>query len=205
MDGFLTLPGLSSIQGVEHGFGMRDAALPEGLAGLRQIHSGLVLIARESGICGDGDALITSCPGLSVSVRTADCYPILLSDGKSVAAVHAGWRGTAAHIVEKTLERMCTEFGTPIGEVRAAIGPGIGACCYEVGSDVARQFGLDGKTHLDLVQENRRQLERSGVPSENIEASGICTFCDAGRFFSFRRDKERAGRMTSFIRLLRPR
>lgn len=202
----MSMPRLASLPGIEHGFGMRGAALPDGLAGLRQIHSDLVLIASEAGVCGDGDALITTRPGLSVSVRTADCYPILLSDGKSVAAVHAGWRGTAAHIVEKTLARMRSEFGTHAQEVQAAIGPGIGVCCYQVGPEVARQFGFNAeKAHLDLALENRKQLERAGVPSENIEASGICTFCDAGRFFSFRREKEGAGRMTSFVRIVRPR
>jgi hypothetical protein len=101
---------------------------------------------------------------------------------------------------------MRAQFGTHPEEVHAAIGPGIGVCCYEVGADVARQFGVSIETgeraQIDLERENRKQLERAGVPFENIEASGICTFCDAGRFFSFRREKESAGRMTSFIRLL---
>ncbi len=152
---------------------------------------------------GEADALITDQLGLAIAVRTADCYPILLADAqnRAVAAIHAGWRGTAAQIVRKTLERMSAEFGTDPRNVLVCIGPGIGVCCYEVGDDVSRQFGLSGRTHLDLASENRKQLEAAGVPPLNIEALGVCTFCDAERFFSYRREKEKAGRMTSFIRL----
>ena len=93
------------------------------------------------------------------------------------------------------------EFTLPNGRRLdvAAIGPGIGVCCYEVGEEVAKQFGHDARTHLDLMQENRKQLEAAGVPSEKIEALGVCTFCDAERFFSYRRDQKDAGRMTSYI------
>jgi copper oxidase (laccase) domain-containing protein len=96
---------------------------------------------------------------------------------------------------------MTTEFGTSPGDVHAAIGPGIGVCCYEVGEEVARKFGYDARTQLDLASENRNQLESAGVPPGNIEALGVCTFCDAERFFSYRRDKENPGRMTSFIQI----
>jgi copper oxidase (laccase) domain-containing protein len=94
---------------------------------------------------------------------------------------------------------MKDEFGTQPADIVAAIGPGIGACCYEVGEEVAREFGFDARTHLDLAQENRKQLEAAGVPAEKIEALGVCTFCDAERFFSYRRDQKDAGRMTSYI------
>ena len=189
------------LQWVQHGFGTRHAV--SGLNSLKQIHSDRVLIADRPGFAGEGDALVTNRPLLAISVRTADCYPILLADAKNraVAAVHAGWRGTAAQIVRKTLQKMTTEFGTSPGDVYAAIGPGIGVCCYEVGEEVARKFGYDAKTHLDLASENRNQLESAGVPPGNIEALGVCTFCDAERFFSYRRDKENPGRMTSFIQI----
>jgi YfiH family protein len=208
MAGFLTADGLASFLQIEHGFGMRDSLLPPDLALLKQIHSDVVLTATHSGPCGDGDGLITDLPGLSISIRTADCYPILLVDdrNRAVAAVHAGWRGTAARIVQKTLASMRKMYGTEPGDVQAAIGPGIGRCCYEVGPEVARQFGhaLDQQTHLDLVSENRKQLEDAGVPAGKIEALGVCTFCDAKRFFSYRREREQAGRMTSFIRIVSP-
>jgi YfiH family protein len=90
----------------------------------------------------NGDALFTRDPGILLVVQTADCVPILLADTKhrAVAAIHSGWRGTLKRIVVKTLGRMRMEFGTEPEEVIAALGPGIGRCCYEVGSDVARDF-----------------------------------------------------------------
>lgn len=195
---------LERLSWIEHGFGTRYAQIPpDDFAGLKQIHSNLVFVVNRKGMCGQGDALVTGQSGLTVSVRTADCYPILLADSRNrvVGAVHAGWRGTMTHIAEKTIEKMNAEFGTSPSDVHAAIGPGIGVCCYEVGDEVARQFGYSGRTHLDLESENRKQLEAAGVAPRNIEALGVCTFCDAERFFSYRREKEKAGRMTSFIRI----
>jgi YfiH family protein len=195
---------LERLPWIQHGFGTRqDSATPPDLATVKQIHSNLVLTAAHPGPCGEGDALVTNHPGVAVSVRTADCYPILLVDTRcrAVAAIHAGWRGTVTHIVDKALEEMHAQFGTSLTDVYAAIGPGIGVCCYEVGEEVASQFGIAGRTHLDLALENRKQLEAAGVAPQNIEALGVCTFCDAKRFFSYRREKERAGRMTSYIRI----
>jgi len=201
---YLESPALSAAPWMTHGFGTRSPApVSDGGSIVKQIHSNLVLLADRPGTIGEGDALVTDLPRLAISIRTADCYPILLADSKkrAVAAIHAGWRGTAAQIVRKTLEKMESEFGTSPGDIYAAIGPGIGVCCYEVGADVSCRFGLEGKTHLDLASENRKQLEAAGVPLQNIEALGVCTFCDAERFFSYRREKDKAGRMTSFIRI----
>jgi hypothetical protein len=198
---------LSTVPWTAHGFGTRHPdSSPNKVSSLKQIHSNLVLLADRTGLIGEGDALITSQAGLAISIRTADCYPILLVDtrNRAIAAIHAGWRGTATQIAVKTLEKMSAEFGTHPSDVLAAIGPGIGTCCYEVGDEVASQFGLSGRTHLNLISENRKQLESSGVPVQNIEALGVCTFCDVERFFSYRREKEKAGRMTSFIRILEP-
>lgn len=170
------------------------------MATLKQIHSAVVLSADAPGLVGAGDALVTGRAGVTVSVRTADCYPILLVnvDTRMVAAVHAGWRGTAAGIVKEALIRL-NDLGSSGPEyIRAAIGPGIGACCYEVGEDVARQFGQRaGK--LDLAAANYRQLREAGVPDRNIQIIGDCTFCSSSVFHSFRRDKDRAGRMISYI------
>jgi len=187
---------------VTHGFGTRSPTPISGST-LKQIHSNLVLLADQPGIAGEGDSLVTNRLGLAVSIRTADCYPILLADARNraIAAIHAGWRGTAAQIVTRTLEKMNGVFGTEPTDVSAAIGPGIGVCCYEVGEDVSKQFGFANRTHLDLISENRSQLEDAGVSPQNIQALGVCTFCDAERFFSYRREKEKAGRMTSFIML----
>ena len=170
---------------------------------MEQIHSAIVIMAdAETGRAGQGDALVTNRPGLAVSVRTADCYPILLADARNhaVAAVHAGWRGTAAQIVVEAFRKMHDEFGTLPGDVYAAIGPGIGVCCYQVGPEVASQFGLDRADKIDLADHNRRQLLAAGVPEAHINVTGGCTFCDAAQFHSFRRDRQEAGRMISYIR-----
>jgi len=197
-------PLLTELKWLNHGFGTRADSIPqESMASLKQIHSGIVLVGEQIGCAGEGDALVTAGDGVSVSVRTADCYPILLADNRNraVAAVHAGWRGTAARIVDRTIERMHAQFGTEGRDLWVAIGPGIGSCCYEVGVEVARQFGLEAAGRIDLAEMNHRQLVQAGVTESHIEILGGCTKCDARRFHSFRRDQERAGRMISFIGL----
>jgi YfiH family protein len=204
----LTSPPLAQLDWIAHGFGTRTSPRSQaGMASLKQIHSAAVLVADRADLCGEGDALITNKGGLVVSVRTADCYPILLADpvSRAVAAVHAGWRGTAALIVRETLSRMRDEFGTKPANVIAAIGPGIGVCCYEVGEEVARHFGRPTAGRIDLAKANHHQLQEAGVPLEHIHANGACTFCEARRFHSYRRDKDAAGRMISFIRITRRR
>jgi YfiH family protein len=130
-----------------HGFGTRHSDIPAlfaNLATLKQIHSSTCLPAGgRAGLIGEGDALLEDAPGAVVAVRTADCIPILLVDGRrrAVAAVHAGWRGTAAGIAWRAVEGMRERFGTDAVDVHAAIGPGIGACCFEVGPEVAAVFG----------------------------------------------------------------
>jgi YfiH family protein len=198
-------PLLSQLAWIDHGFGTRLAPLSqEGIASLKQIHSALVLAAEHPGCAGEGDALLTSRPGLRLSVRSADCYPILLADTKrhAVAVVHAGWRGTADRVVVETIAKMRAQFGTSPTDLLVAIGPGIGVCCYEVGAEVARLFGLEGAGRVDLAAANRRQLIEAGVQEPHIDVLGGCTFCNAARFYSFRRENERAGRMISYIGLV---
>jgi polyphenol oxidase len=171
------------------------------MARLKQIHSAVVLAAEHAGLAGEGDALVTSTVGVPVSIRTADCYPILLADTRNlaVAAMHAGWRGTAAQIVVRTIEQMRARFGTEAADLRVAIGPGIGECCYQVGVEVARQFGLEHAGKIDLAEINHRLLVDNGLTAAQIEVLGGCTQCDAHLFHSFRRDKETAGRMVSYV------
>jgi polyphenol oxidase len=114
---------------------------------LRQIHSDIIHRVDSSKpeiieSWPQGDALITNEPGILLTIQTADCVPILLADpeNRAIAAIHAGWRGTVRRIAEKTLGRMQMEFGTKPSDVVAALGPGIGRCCYEVGADVAKEF-----------------------------------------------------------------
>ena len=117
------------------------------VAGLRQIHSDIVHVVGTAAFpqgeqAPKGDALITREPRVLLTIQTADCIPILLADTKqhAVAAIHSGWRGTAQRIAEKTLGRMRMEFGTRPQDVIAALGPGIGGCCYEVGHEVVKEF-----------------------------------------------------------------
>ncbi len=189
---------------LEHGFGTRTSNLDQsGMASLKQIHSKTVLLGRSPGCAGEGDALTTSIVGLPISVRTADCFPILLADPetRTVAAVHAGWRGTAARVAQAAVARMRAEFGADARNIHAAIGPGIAKCCYEVGEEVARQFGMQHSGKLDLAVENAGQLIAAGVNAARIDLVGGCTFCNAAKFFSWRRDRDQ-GRMVSFIRRL---
>jgi len=196
------VPELDNFVWLAYGFGTRRSAPPESLATLRQIHSDIVVPAGgRTGCLGEGDALISNTPGRTVAVKTADCLPILLVDGKNraVAAVHAGWRGTIGRIVCRTADVLCRTFATKPADLHAAIGPGIGSCCYEVGPEVAAEFGLSGRAHVDLAEANRRQMVGIGIPDRQIYAAGLCTQCRPDDFWSYRREKEGAGRMFSFV------
>jgi polyphenol oxidase len=163
--------------------------------------------ARDDERC---DALATRLARVLLGVKTADCVPVLLGDCRTgaCAAVHAGWRGTAAGIVEKTLARMADEFGTRAGDVIAAAGPAALGCCYEVGPEVVEMFAArsaedagaifaptgEGRALVDLHEANRRQLARAGVAAENVHAAPFCTMCRTDLFFSYRREKQKHGR-----------
>jgi polyphenol oxidase len=188
-----------------HGFGTRrapDLASLPSLASVRQIHSDICVPARgRAGVLGEGDAVLENAAGHIVGVKTADCIPVLLVDEehRAVAAVHAGWRGTANRIVQAAIEKMREEFGSQPSALHAAIGPGIGKCCYEVGAEVAARFAIEGPAYIDLPEINRAQLVAAGVPAAQIDVAVFCTKCHADDFHSYRRDKERAGRMLSFV------
>ena len=139
------------------------------------------------------DAQATAEPGLAPLVMVADCLPIAVSGPRGVAMVHGGWRGLAGGIVATAGERVRAEV--------AAIGPGIGPCCYEVGEEVLAEFAdLEGVAvgrMLDLTAVATQLLERSGV--EEIDASGLCTSCNPELLFSHRRDGERTGRQAGLV------
>ncbi|MGH9864279.1 MAG: peptidoglycan editing factor PgeF [Candidatus Acidiferrales bacterium] len=123
----------------QESLGCSDACLVT----LRQVHSDVLHVIQEPlPHAPNGDALATETQGLLLGVQTADCIPVLLVDPRhrAVAAVHAGWRGTLARIAAKTVGRMAMEFGTQPKDLLAALGPGIGRCCYEVGPDVVKEF-----------------------------------------------------------------
>jgi YfiH family protein len=188
-----------------HGFGSRvSQAWPRGpYKTIKQIHSDIVVVSDgTTADLGKGDALISAIPGDRVGIRTADCVPILVADpvNRVVGAVHAGWRGTVAEIARLTVETMTRTFDTKAADVRAAVGPCIAQCCFEVGAEVAERFGLAAeRTRIDLVEANRQQLLSAGLLRTNIDISELCTACDAEQFHSFRRDKEASGRMVAAI------
>ncbi len=199
-------PPLKDIPEHEHGFGTRDDGAwlgEEDHAWVKQIHSAKVLRGRSAGLQGEGDAVITTSPDLWVSVRTADCLPILIADpsARIVAAVHAGWRGTVEKIVSRTVQEMVA-LGAEPSSLVAAIGPGIGECCFEVGPEVSPHFGAEGQTCVDLAGANERQLLDAGLELDRIWVSKLCTKCHAGQFHSYRRDAAAAGRMVSAIRII---
>lgn len=142
----------------------------------------------------DVDGHFTAGTGLAPLVLVADCLPLALAGPGGVAMLHCGWRGLAAGIVERGVEAIEAEA--------AAIGPGIGPCCYEVGSEVLTLFrdlgeGVANGRMLYLAEVARRRLRAAGV--ERIESSGFCTSCEADLFFSHRRDGERSGRQGGLV------
>lgn len=197
---------LDAFDWLVHGFGTRwsnSFGSCSNLATLHQIHSDIVIDAGgRSGLLGDGDALIENTPGRLIAVKTADCIPILVVDPRqrAVAAVHAGWRGTVQKIAARAIHDMRQRFSSQPADLLVAIGPGIGKCCYEVGPEVAEQFGefADSRRCVDLSSANRSQVADCGVPLDHIYAADLCTMCNSD-FHSFRRDKQQAGRMLSVV------
>jgi YfiH family protein len=158
---------------------------PERLSWPRQVHGAAVV--RANGRGAEADAIWTDEPGVGLVVVTADCLPIALvrTDGTpAIALVHAGWRGLADGVVENAV-------GALGGPVAAVVGPGIGACCYQVGPEVAERFGESGPT-LDLRAVAEGALRRAGV--DEVAHVDLCTACDEDRFFSHRRDRGLTGR-----------
>ena len=145
------------------------------LCGLSQIHSDVVQLfnAPPSASCR-GDASTTNRPGLLLAVQTADCVPILLADPKNraVAAVHAGWRGTLQRIVAKAIGKMQMQFGTKPAHLLAAIGPSIGGCCYEVGTEVASEFRSQFPNASEWFDELRTGDEPNPLQWLNMKPPG---------------------------------
>lgn len=185
----------------------------------RQTHSDIVRVVTDAdchGFCHreypECDALVTNTPGVALLVFTADCTPILLHDPVTgaVGAAHAGWRGTAQAIGAKTLQAMVDNFGCDPKNVRAAIGPNIGACCFETDADVPdamiAAFGDEVKAfiekhgekyHLDLKTINALVLRRAGIT--HIDISENCTMCEHDRFWSHRYTKGDRGSQGAII------
>lgn len=192
---------------------------------LRQVHGAEVVAparASASEASEDADAAVTRDPNLLLTVRVADCVPLLIADTRrgTVAAVHAGWRGTSAGIAQRAVERLAALYGSRPSDLVAAAGPAIGPCCYRVGHEVRQDFSeqgwpdrslaawfrdeADGALRLDLSRANRDQLVGAGLAGSAVLLSSLCTACHPGWFPSYRRDGPRAGRMAAYIRAAAP-
>ena len=165
-------------------------------------------ITKESDI-EDTDGLICNIPNMALVVFTADCIPILLYDErtKAVGAVHSGWRGTVKKIGARAVEMMCGEFDSRPENIKAAIGPGIGPCCFEFGNDASQYFEQkyltkNGDKYLvDIWTMTRDILTESGVPLENIDMSKVCTVCNSDKYYSYRTHRDKTGRQAAIIML----
>jgi polyphenol oxidase len=182
-----------------------------------QTHSDRVVVvddAMAGQLLPATDALVTQSPRVALTLRFADCVPILLFDPvqRAIGIVHAGWKGTLSRIAGKTAKAMVAEFGSRPSDLIAGIGPSIGPCCYEVGEDVQRlvsaTFGrTDGllqpregdRVHLDLWEANRRVLEDADV--QCIESGALCTSCHRDEFYSHRGEAGVTGRFGAFLAL----
>lgn len=177
---------------------------PAAMAVSRQVHGAGVreVGPADAALAREGDGLVTGAAGVALMVLGADCLPILLwrADGARVGACHAGWRGLVAGVVEATVAAL----GGP-DVTRAAIGPGIGACCYPVSAEVRDRFadrfgaGVVHGDRVDLAGAARAALAAAGVSGDRVASLGACTGCDEARFFSYRRDGDAAGRQAGVV------
>jgi len=207
----------TAVPGLRHGFlGRNDAPGPPwqvdvggrrvAVAVPRQVHGTHVVPAAPDGERPEADGLVAA-PGILVGVLTADCVPVLFVDRarRTAAAVHAGWRGAAAGVLEAGLAAL----GGRMADVEAAVGPAIGGCCYEVGPEVRDAFAAHTpdvtttawnrrgpRWHLDLREAVRHRLLAAGTG--DVTVLGPCTRCGTG-YHSYRRDGARAGRQISFV------
>ncbi|TYO98483.1 hypothetical protein EDC39_10683 [Geothermobacter ehrlichii] len=199
-----------------HAFGLE----PHQLLTVRQVHGDHILLIDQPNPDlshfqqVECDAIISNQPGMLIGILVADCFPVLLAaPGKRVvAAVHAGWRGVAARLIERTVEALAKQLQVFPEELVAAVGPGVCADSYEVDrpvreafrragiawNDIARETRL-GHWQLDLRQACLQQLASAGIADDCIEAAGQCTCCHKELFFSHRRDRGRTGRQLGFI------
>jgi polyphenol oxidase len=208
---------------VTHAVGARDAV------SLTQVHGNKVVVIRRGQPSlserPEADVLVSDDSDLAIAIRAADCVPLLLADPKTgaVAAVHAGWRGTVARAAVAALDALHHEFGTNPADVVVAIGPSIGSCCYEVGTELVDAFASAGharylvdrwflarppargtaelpKLRLDVAGANRDQLILAGVSEDNVHLSRLCTAEHLEHLTSYRVEKDKAGRLAAVIR-----
>ncbi len=182
---------------------LASQGLPDHVARLRLEHGARILTLREPGLHGPADAIVSDRHDLVLWLTVADCYPVAMAAGEWRGLGHCGWRGVAEGLPSKLARELARVVGAP---VRAWIGPGIGACCYEVGPEVARAFPASAlqpsaadRSRLDLRAEIGRQLLEAGLGQDDIAHSAACTACSPERFFSHRRDGVPSGRMAALV------
>ena len=227
---FITIPTFGDAEGARHFFGTRGAPedlpsscrpAPHAVVSVKQVHGTDALVLDrpiEAGetFPGGWDALVTNQPRTLVTVRTADCVPVLIHDPARgvVSAVHAGWRGAVAGIVPRTLTLMQRQFRSEPRALRVGIGPSVGACCYEVDEPVLEKLRASfpdwktvareasaGKAWLDLRALVRLQAQAAGVQPDRIGHVNVCTVCHPELFYSYRREGQVHATMVSGIML----
>jgi YfiH family protein len=197
-----------------------------GVQTLTQVHGCGVFVARSVAPGRpEADVVVTSNPDIAVAVRAADCVPILIGDPRTgaVGAVHAGWRGTAVGAATAAVDALAREFGARAADLVAAIGPSIGPCCYEVGTELVDAFAAAGharhlidrwflappprrgeyarpKLKLDTWAANRDQLVLAGLDEQNIHTCGLCTASHLELFPSYRVEQDKTGRIVGIIK-----
>lgn len=201
---------------------------PNVLMRVKQVHGNLIRVLARGRVAADaaaqlpdGDAIIANEPGLALAVLVADCVPILVCDPAlgAAAAIHAGWRGTCARVVERAVALMASQFGSTPANLTAAIGPSVGPDDYEVGPALIDEFRAaghgeahitqwfrrrNGTLHLDLWSANTQQLLNAGVTADRIFRCGLSTVSHPDVFDSYRVAGERAGRMAAIIVVPQP-
>ena len=220
----LELSSAAHVRDLAQAVGARDVAM------VNQVHGREVVVVRRGSPAPHprpkADALVSDAVDVAIAVRAADCVPLLMADRARgvVAAVHAGWRGTVARVAVAAVDALGREFGTRPQDLIVAIGPNIGACCYEVGSELVDAFASAGHERylidrwflspppsrgssvrsaltLDVARANVDQLILAGVPEEQILVSGLCTAMHLDVLTSYRKEKEQAGRIAGVIRV----
>ena len=200
------------IAGLEHAFGDRLAPPPAGVKTLRQVHGRRVIDDGALGEETEGDGIASDRAGALLGIWTADCVPVLVvaPAARVVAAIHCGWRGSAAGIIPAALDLLARRWSVLPADVEVALGPSIGGCCYEVGEEVREAlvvragnklgnsgFGMRGeRLHLDLRSFLAGEMQELGVG--HIETVGPCTSCRTDLLYSYRREGK-TGRQLSYI------
>jgi len=180
---------------------------PSRLVHGNQVHSNNVIIVSEPGLYKESDGFITTDKNLFLVISVADCLPVMIYDKKNriAANIHAGWRGTQKKIVSRAMEILFSEFSSKTEDIRIFLGPCIGRINFEVGEEVAEMFDdeftekRNGKYYVDIAGDNLAQIKSYGIKDKNIENCGLCTYDNAENLHSYRRDKERSGRMFAVI------